>query len=86
MILFIVTKAAQEAQNIFSFFGRAMQEIVERHFNIQYMPFTLAQFSAQELLIVCKNTFRLEFLHINLASCCVTKNSEKVLRILVMFE
>ena len=40
---------------------------------IQYMPYTLALFSAEELLTDLKNTSRSEFLSNNLGICCLTE-------------
>ena len=62
MISFVATKASQEVQNIVSSLCRAMQKISAKHSYKQYMPYTLAQFSAQELLASRKNTFRSEVL------------------------
>ena len=68
-----------------------MQKIDEKHSYIQYMPYTSVQFSEQELLTTCKNTFRPEFLPSNLAICYVNFSektfflktfSEKILKVL----
>ena len=74
VILFIVTKASGGgAQNIFTFLGMALKKIIEKHFMHSICLNTLAQFSAQEPLIIHKNTFRSEFLIYNLPVCCMTE-------------
>ena len=46
---------------------------VEKYSFMPHMPYALAQFSAQRLLTISENTFRSEFLSINLKICCVTE-------------
>ena len=58
---------------MFSFPGRALQRIIEKHSYIQCIPYKLALFSPQELLKIRKNFFRSESLFNNLAICCVTE-------------